>query len=111
MSIEYILRIYHYLDSSVVEVRLPNSELQHRELQSLYLLNVLRLNNDQLTSWLTSDLDHAFMLAGVSAVDSDHDILGSVCSSFWSDHTDGDSSKQGCWRRGIFIGKQKLGKW
>lgn len=58
-----------------------------------------------------SGLDHAFVLAGVSAVDSERDILGSMCSLLLLDHTDGDSSKQHCWRGGIFIGKQELGKW
>lgn len=45
------------------------------------------------------------MLAGISAVDSERDVLGSVCSLLWSDHADGDSSKQHCWRGGIFVGK------
>ncbi|XP_009317000.1 PREDICTED: RING finger protein 11 [Pygoscelis adeliae] len=40
---------------------------------------------------------------GVSTVDSERDILGSMCSSLWSDHTDGDSSKQRCWRGSILI--------
>lgn len=77
---------------------------------SLCLLNVLQLKNDQL-ALLRSELDPAFVPAGVSAQDSEHDILRSVCSLLRSDHADGDSSKQHCWHGGVFIGKQKLGKW
>lgn len=51
------------------------------------------------------------MPAGVSAQDSERDILGSACSLLRSDHTDGDSSEQPSWHHGVFIGKQKLGKW
>lgn len=77
---------------------------------SLCVLSVLQLKNNQLPL-LRSELDPAFVAAGVSAQDSERGILGSVCSLLHSDHADGDSSEQRCWHGGVFIGKQKLGKW